>query len=47
MNLTSAIWMTVAAHSDVLHSDGSICDRLATAKSNDAAQESRRRVLEP
>jgi hypothetical protein len=39
-----ATWMTVVAHGDVLDSDGSICDRLATAKSNDAAQGSRRRT---
>jgi hypothetical protein len=37
-----ATWMTVTAHGDVLHSDGSICDSLATAKLNDAAQGSGR-----
>lgn len=39
-----AKWMTVAANGDVLHTDGSICDELATAKPNDAAKDSRRGV---
>jgi Heterokaryon incompatibility protein (HET) len=39
-----AIWMTVAANGDVLHDNGSIWDRLATARSNGAAQESRREI---
>jgi hypothetical protein len=38
-----ATWITVAANADVLNSDGSIGDRLATAKLNDAAKESKRR----
>lgn len=37
-----ATWMTISANADVLHSDGSIGDRLATAKLNDAAKGSRR-----
>ena len=45
-NVDLETWMVVAANGGVLRRDGSIRDELATAKSNDAAKESRRRGVQ-